>query len=224
MNLFASEIYCRTFGPKNGFGLVMLSEKDECIKTDILNEAQKLFRHFGLTKTTMEDIAKAAGKGKSTLYYYYRSKDQIFDEVVMREMEALFKLTKEAVNAADTAEEKLKAFSVTKFKHLQEKANLYKVVRGDLEHNFRCILDLKHRYDTREISLLRNILKHGMDKGEIKHYALAELDAIAFVLVCAIRGLEVGLFVENKLPESEFDNLESRMDMINDILMRGLKS
>ncbi|WP_461492021.1 TetR/AcrR family transcriptional regulator, partial [Pontibacter sp. HJ8] len=54
-----------------------MSDKDEAIKTEILNEAQKLFRHFGWTKTTMEDIAKATGKGKSTLYYYYKSKDDI---------------------------------------------------------------------------------------------------------------------------------------------------
>ncbi len=34
----------------------------------------------------MEDIAKAAGKGKSTLYYYYTSKDEIFNAVIEDEM------------------------------------------------------------------------------------------------------------------------------------------
>ncbi|OYW78704.1 MAG: TetR family transcriptional regulator, partial [Sphingobacteriia bacterium 32-37-4] len=45
--------------------------KEEIFKEDIIREAQKLFQAYGLKKTTMEDIAKALGKGKSTLYYYY---------------------------------------------------------------------------------------------------------------------------------------------------------
>jgi AcrR family transcriptional regulator len=50
--------------------------KEEIFKEDIIREAQKLFQTYGLKKTTMEDIAKALGKGKSTLYYYYQSKEQ----------------------------------------------------------------------------------------------------------------------------------------------------
>ena len=33
----------------------------------------------------MEDIAKAIGKGKSTLYYYYKSKSEVFQDVIIRE-------------------------------------------------------------------------------------------------------------------------------------------
>lgn len=83
-----------------------MSEKDELIKTEILREAQKLFVHYGWSKTTMEDIAKAAGKGKSTLYYYYKSKEQIFDNVVTREMEEVFRITNEEVQKAQTAEDR----------------------------------------------------------------------------------------------------------------------
>ena len=51
--------------------------KDEIIKAKILEGADKLFQKYGLGKTTMEDIAKDAGKGKSTLYYYFKSKEEI---------------------------------------------------------------------------------------------------------------------------------------------------
>ena len=33
----------------------------------------------------MEDIAHEAGKGKSTLYYYYKSKDEIFEAMITDE-------------------------------------------------------------------------------------------------------------------------------------------
>ena len=51
--------------------------KDDIIRADILRAAEALFQKWGLKKTTMEDIAKEAGKGKSTLYYYFKSKAEI---------------------------------------------------------------------------------------------------------------------------------------------------
>ena len=42
---------------------MITSPKDELIREEILKVAQKLFQQYGLKKTTMEDIAKALGKG-----------------------------------------------------------------------------------------------------------------------------------------------------------------
>lgn len=77
--------------------------KDDIVKADILKAAEKLFQQFGLRKTTMEDIAKAMGKGKSTLYYYYNNKEEIFDAVVMKEMWEVFDITQNAVENARSA-------------------------------------------------------------------------------------------------------------------------
>ena len=56
--------------------------KDELMVREILATAKKLFAQHGLKKTTMEDIANALGKGKSTLYYYFPGKTEIFEAVV----------------------------------------------------------------------------------------------------------------------------------------------
>ena len=61
--------------------------KDDLVKAEILKAAERVFQKWGSNKTTMEDIAREAGKGKSTLYYYYQSKEEIFDAVVIVEFE-----------------------------------------------------------------------------------------------------------------------------------------
>lgn len=194
-------------------------DRDELVKKEILDEAQKLFRHFGWSKTTIEDIAKAAGKGKSTLYYYYKSKDEIFDAVVSREMDEVFRTLQEEVGKMQTAEDKLRTLCLTRFDILKKRANLYSVIKGDIEANIPRLRDLHKRYELREISLVRNILRFGLERKEFAQYAAEDIDAIAFAMVCAFRGLEVGLLVENK-----FAALEGRMDIIHNILMRGLKT
>ncbi|QCR21589.1 TetR/AcrR family transcriptional regulator [Pontibacter sp. SGAir0037] len=196
-----------------------LDDKEEGIRDEVLCKAQKLFKRFGWAKTTMEDIAKAAGKGKSTLYYYYKSKEEIFDAVVTREMEEVFRITKEEVDKKQTAEEKLRAFSVTKFHILQHKENLCGVVRGDIQANIQHLLELNRRFELREITLVRSILRFGLENGEFGHFKTADTDAVAFAMVCAFRGVEIGLLVENKVID-----FESRMDVIHDILMHGLKA
>ena len=196
-----------------------MNEKDELVRKEILDEAQQLFRHFGWSKTTMEDIAKAAGKGKSTLYYYYKSKDEIFDAVLTREMDEVFRKLQDEVSKVQTAEDKMRTLCLTRFNILKQKANLYNVIKGEIETNIPRLRDLHKRYELREISLVRNILRFGLERKEFAQYAADDIDAIAFAMVCAFRGLEVGLLVENK-----FAALEGRMDIINNILMRGLKT
>jgi AcrR family transcriptional regulator len=60
--------------------------KEEITRREVVQAASRLFQRYGLVKTTMEDIARETGRGKSTLYYYFKSKDEIFDAVVNQEL------------------------------------------------------------------------------------------------------------------------------------------
>jgi AcrR family transcriptional regulator len=192
--------------------------KDDILKDDILREAQKLFQQFGLKKTTMEDIARALGKGKSTLYYYFSSKEEIFDAVVMKEMEEVFNNVKTAVQKACSAEGKLKAFTLTKIKSVQKKANLYKLVKGEMQDTIRCNKHLRVQYDIRETQLVREILSFGICNGEFMEQIQDDLDILPSVMVSSLRGLERDIFTENK-----YAKLESRMESIMTIMIRGMK-
>lgn len=48
----------------------------------IVQAADALFARHGVAKTTMDDIAKAAGYSKSTLYVYFQSKEDILHHIV----------------------------------------------------------------------------------------------------------------------------------------------
>ncbi len=197
----------------------MLLAKDDSIKEDILREAQKLFQQFGLRKTTMEDIAKAMGKGKSTLYYYFSSKEEIFDAVVMREMEEVFNNVKQAVQKAVSAEEKLKAFTLTKIKAVQKRANLCKLVHGEMQDTMRCMKHLHTQYDKHEIKLVKEILSFGIGNGEFARQIAGELDILPSVIVSSLRGLERDMFTNSK-----YLKLEPRMESIMSIMISGLKN
>jgi AcrR family transcriptional regulator len=52
-------------------------KKQENRRELILQTAHQLFDHYGFEKTTLEDIAKAAGIGKGTIYLDFANKDEI---------------------------------------------------------------------------------------------------------------------------------------------------
>jgi AcrR family transcriptional regulator len=75
-----------------------LNKTEEEIKAEIKEAARHLFMKYGFFKTTMEDIAKAVKKGKSTLYYYYKSKDEVFLDVINQVAKSLLFNIREKVN------------------------------------------------------------------------------------------------------------------------------
>ena len=195
-----------------------MNEKDQNVKAEILTRAQQLFGRFGLNKTTMEDIAKATGKGKSTIYYYYKSKEEIFNEVVITEMNEVFALTRQAVNRVHTAEEKLRAYALIKFRAIQHQENLYQVVQGEKKESNQHFLDLHKRYARMELNLVQNILQFGLADGEFAGFTAGNLQALTLTIVCAGRGLEMGILVDQGGQE-----VEDSILMLNKVLMRGLK-
>ncbi len=51
----------------------ILNKKD-ANRENILKIAREIFSKYGFKKTTLDDIANAVRKGKSSLYYYFKSK------------------------------------------------------------------------------------------------------------------------------------------------------
>lgn len=192
--------------------------KEEIFKEDIIREAQKLFQTYGLKKTTMEDIAKALGKGKSTLYYYYQSKEQIFEEVLQKELQEVFNQTQIAVEAANSAEEKLKVFAVTRIKVLSNMLNLYRLVCGDFVEHTSCAKGLSNEYSIKETNLIKSILEFGVNTGEFNQAITQDMDLLPSVVVSSIRGIERDFF-NNKLI-----GLEHRIGAISNLMVNGLKN
>lgn len=53
-------------------------------RKEILETAELLFLTKGYTKTTVNDILKEIGIAKGTFYHYFKSKEEVMDEIIMR--------------------------------------------------------------------------------------------------------------------------------------------
>jgi len=188
-------------------------EKDEIVIEEILLGAKKLFGKHGLKKTTMEEIATAAGKGKSTLYYYFPSKNEIFEAVVEDEMKNVVKRIREAVNASLTAKDKLKAFLQAQITSIIGFHSFKEVLFDDLVASMRMLIIIKSRYEQIQIDMIREILLGGTQSGEFKQMSADRMNKMSFVMVTAFRGLHFPLSIELSELQTH-DYFDEMIDML----------
>jgi AcrR family transcriptional regulator len=56
------------------------------VTTAILDAAQRVFEQYGARRANVEDVARAAGVSRSTLYRAYPNKEALLDAVLMRQL------------------------------------------------------------------------------------------------------------------------------------------
>ncbi len=191
----------------------MVVEKAE-VRSKIVQVASRIFTRFGFRKTTMENIAVASQKGKSSIYYYFKSKEEIFKAVVEKEANELHDDLKEEVNKYDDPIDQLKTYILFRMHKIKMVTNFYTALKSEHLSHLVFIEKIRERFDHDEINILKQILQRGIDSGKF-NIDNPELSAIA--IVTAMKGLEIPLFI-NK----EYGNIETRLDNLIKFLFYGL--
>jgi len=180
----------------------------------ILSAAKKLFSRFGLEKTTMEDVAKAAGKGKSSLYYYFKSKEEVYAEVIRKEIAGLKTIIRKAIEEEDDPYNKFTRFVGTRLNYLNEKADQYTTIKDEYLKHYQFIQNLTADYSDWEMSTIRDIIEYGRDRGL---FLVTDSETISRAIFFALKGLEYPW--TTNLTRIE---LEKSVYVLVDILLKGI--
>src|SRR5690606_116931 len=79
---------------------------------EIMSAAKKVFAEKGFNTTTIADIAKEAGLSYGSVYWYFDSKDALFDELMAVEEQALRTHLEQALGRLDEAAASEDAFRI----------------------------------------------------------------------------------------------------------------
>lgn len=192
--------------------------KNDLVRDEILRASMELFQTYGFDKTTMENIAEAAGKGKSTLYYYFKKKEDVFYAVADLERQDIMEIIKKGVRWAHSAEEKLRLFFRIRDNAIRSKAKLYPLIFKGSRKHIALFHKIQRENNTAEVETLREILLEGVKSGEFARTKESECNAIAIAGITTLHGLYTQLLLDGKVPSTE-----DRMNAILDVIIRGLK-
>lgn len=172
----------------------MLASRNEA-RSKIIEIARDIFTHFGFKKTTMEEIAAASRKGKSSIYYYFNSKEDVFKAVVEKEADELKAELAEKVLVIEDPMERLKEYISFRMKKLKQLSNFYAALKSEYLSHLDFIEKIRKTYDNEEIAIVKRILEDGIYKGK---FLIEDPGLSALAIVTAMKGLEVPLLLTDK--------------------------
>ena len=182
----------------------------------IVKVATNLFGRFGFHKTSMDEIAKIARKAKGSLYYHFASKEELFKEVVSKEIMNLKDHLSIIVNNSDlSASDKIKKYLLRRMEILNDAANYHETLNADFFERFDFIDDLRKELDEWEKESLKKILLQGVGTKEFT--AIGDMDVLLDVFMMVLRGLEIPFFLQKK-----YEKYSPYFEGLMEILIKGV--
>jgi len=188
----------------------------EARKELILSSAIKTFTELGYHNASMDLIAEVAELGKSTLYYYYKSKKELLAAVLEKGIVDFFNMLEYEWQHIDDPIQKIKLVTITAAHFFSTNKDYFRFytylsshpyLRKNLTENYRLFLSKK-------LNLIDSQFKEAMRKNLIKPFNRKELLEIFGSLVMGI-----GVLSDKNVSKK---SLLRKAKMINDIFLKGI--
>ena len=192
----------------------MVVVKEE-VRTHIVGVARRIFTRNGFRKATMEEIASLSRMGKSSIYYYFKSKEEIFRAVVEFEARMLKERLSRIISKSSSPPERLKAYILFRLHHIRTLENFYSALNEEALSHMDFILGIRRNFEIEEQQLVSEILEDGMKQG-IFHLSSSKIGAIAISTM--MKGLELPLLLD----EAHKTDREELMEDLIRVLLYGI--
>lgn len=148
--------------------------KNRDAKKELILEASfRLFTERGFQSTKIADIAAAVNMGKSTFYEYFRSKEEIFSELLHSEINQNYLKGWDEITASSlSVRSKLEKMLLYDISYMEERGNFLQLLHDIIQtkqvcsellsaENLMDIINVRHEY-------VRRVIHEGIDSGQLK--------------------------------------------------------
>ncbi|WP_115670543.1 TetR family transcriptional regulator [Ciceribacter selenitireducens] len=132
----------------------------------ILDSAERLFRHYGYSKTTVADIARDLGMSPANIYRFFESKNEILQALCSRMLGTGHELALQIAALPLSAEERLRRYVETEHRltveTMMDAQKVHEMVVVAIEQNW----DVIDRHIDRLTDVIQKIIEDGIAAGE----------------------------------------------------------
>jgi AcrR family transcriptional regulator len=143
-------------------------------RENIVSAASTLFMERGIAATSMDDIAKAAGYSKATLYVYFENKEEIVGILVLNSMKKLYDYISSALIQHKTTKARYDFICRGLVQYQEEFPFYFKIVLDKINIDFEGKDYLPEERETYQIGeeineKIKTFLLSGMEKGDLRN-------------------------------------------------------
>ena len=164
----------------------------------IILAAKDFFSHYGFQKTTMSEIAKKIHKAKGVLYYYFKSKEELYNAVLEHEFQNVQSQLSIVVNKGNDAISTIEEYVLLRYELLSKSTNYHETLRADLTEKYLFAEQSMQSFNQFEKNQLQIILKRGEAEGTL---IFKDMSATTNLVVMLLGSFDIPLFLYGKYNE-----------------------
>jgi TetR/AcrR family transcriptional regulator len=152
----------------------------------ILQAARRRFAQYGFSKVTMEEVADDVGVVKGSVYYYFSTKEKLFEAVICKEHRQFMEEIEKALRHGIPRAEMLRKYVDKRLHFSREFLALSQVDYQEWMRLRSHFQDLLASFEQEELAFLQQILEEGQASGE---FALTNPRRLASLFLHTLQGL-----------------------------------
>lgn len=142
-------------------------------RENIASAASALFMERGIVATSMDDIAKAAGYSKATLYVYFENKEEIVGILTLNSMKKLYGYIVSALEQEEGTKARYDLICKGLVRYQEEFPFYFKMVLDKINVDFESCDFLPEEKETYQVGeeinrKIKAFLLSGMEKGDLR--------------------------------------------------------
>ncbi len=186
-------------------------------RTEILEQAEKIFARKGFHETTMAEIAGASGFSTGSLYHFFSGKEELYSLMVLEKVHLMYAEIQDAVNREQTIRGMIKALVSAHFEYVEHHIDFYRLLVGH-ESGLRSegLKKLRERIveeHLKHVVFIEDVLKEGIGKQ-----VLRALDTK--FLANALMGI-ISYFKFSWIMNPDGTSLPAKVDDVLDVFLKG---
>ncbi|MDP4188936.1 MAG: TetR/AcrR family transcriptional regulator [Bacteroidota bacterium] len=189
----------------------------------ILVAAQKRFGLYGLTKTTMREIASDLNMSKGSLYYYFPDKEHLYKAVVEKEQNELIQEMQVKLGKMNEPDTMLREYVNIRLLFFRKLLNLSRFRFEDMMNLKPLMGNVWKSFREREAKFIAGIFSEGVEKNI---YGIENPDEAAELFLDLLKGLR-DMVVRRKeffyLEQDEYNQLIKKTKTFTEIFIKGIK-
>lgn len=176
------------------------------MRTRIVKAATACIRRYGLSKTAMEDVAKAAGVSRKTLYRTFSSRNALLNAVVQERANEYVEHLRDTVTSAPSFGDALVRSTAESLKWLRKDHALVSAIEGASERGVeRYLVDPKSILHKITLNFWRDVFKVARERGELRH------DLTDNEVVSCMRGTSLMLWLRDDFGPEQYEDFVRKL-------------
>ncbi len=185
-------------------------------KEKILEASMKIFFREGFHKAKISEIAEEARIGKGTVYEYFDSKEQLFEETVRNYVDSYCMKLAQIVEKNQKPIDKLKSYLSFQKENAHKLKNFYHLFERRGQALDKEIFEMIVTARNRTLCLIRDIIEKGIQEGVFR-----ELDP--YMAASIFFGSVEQVVFNQMIAEGPVKDLLNNEEEFLDILLKGIR-